>query len=106
MIISCNLFFICDVYFYSTLLSTINCHLFLPRRILHAEVMQHELSFTHKMSLQTVIPSMNVRLSSTGDSRKVKRKHTVLKGQILCTVDVVKCRRVPLSQQLWVSSAG
>ena len=34
----------------------VNYHLFLPRRMLHAEVMDHELSFAHKISLPTLKP--------------------------------------------------
>ena len=39
MIISCNLLFICDNYLDSALKSSIDYHLFLSRRMLHAEVM-------------------------------------------------------------------
>ena len=53
MIISCNLFFKSDNYLYSTVQSTINCNLFLSRRMLQGEVTDRELSFAHKMSLQT-----------------------------------------------------
>ena len=58
MIISCNLFFICDNYLYFTLQSTIYNHLFLPQRMLHAEVMDRGLSFGHKMSLLTLKVSL------------------------------------------------
>ena len=58
MIIRCNLLFICDNYLYSTLYSTINYHLFLPRRKLHAEVKDLELSFGHRISLQTLLASI------------------------------------------------
>ena len=44
----------CDNYLHSTLWSTINYHLFLPLRMLLAEVMDRELSFAHKMSLKTL----------------------------------------------------
>ena len=54
MIISCNIFFTCGIYLYSILMSTVNNHLFLPWHMLHTEVTDHELSFAHKMSLQTL----------------------------------------------------
>ena len=54
MFISCNLFFTCGNYLYSTLQDTINYNLFLSLRMPHAEITDRELSFANKMSLQTL----------------------------------------------------
>ena len=73
MIISWNLLVICDNYLYSTLKSTINRHLFLPQRILHAEATDCELNFAHKMTSQTLRRILFVVRAEKGISAKVQK---------------------------------
>ena len=63
MVCKLKLFFICDNCLDSTLQSTISYHLFLPRRMLHAEVMDRELSFADKMTLQTTNYNIKIIIS-------------------------------------------
>ena len=61
-------------YLHSTLWSTINCHLFLQRRMLHAEVTGGELGFADKTSLQTS-PGVTQRKQGMLNSRVTPFSH-------------------------------